>query len=201
MLKFPLNSELYTCDHLQSLESMLLQGFGVLTVPDETTGKPVHLSGLENIIQTQLAGYENKEELRTYLVKDKQTHLLVCIFSLRTASLIFKGNKNFHDVIPSVELAYFAVNKCYREKFPEESKGCGSYCFDTFITDIVKEIYDLAGCNELFLFAINRLRLIEYYNKLGFEELSPEDENEITKNISIDKEKDCKFLHRKIATM
>lgn len=200
MLKFPLDNGFFTCDHLKTLEQFLLQGFEVLPVFD-SNGEKITLSGLQNIIQNNLSDAENKDELRTYLIKDKETKEVACLFSLKTGSLIFDNKTdNFHEVIPAIELAYFAFNKCYREKHPK-SKGFGASFFDVFVTDIVKEIYDLAGCSYLYVFAINHTKLIKTYLDLDFEELPEAQENEVVKNISADTTEGCKFLYKNISTM
>lgn len=104
-------------------------------------------------------------------------------------------------IVPCVELVYLTVDKNFISKFPNH-KGVGAMSFDAFIVPIVKELNKLCGCTNLFLFAINHKKLIDYYkNQMDFEELPPVLEKYIVNNLKTKENEDCKFLYQHISLM
>lgn len=115
---------------------------------------------------------EHEEELieRTYIVRDNKTGALAAWFSMQSSTLPYQEvNADFH--IPAIELTNFAVDARYHKNHAEEFTDVkiGEYVFFNFIIPISHCISKLCGCRDIFIFALNKERLLKYYqNTLGF---------------------------------
>jgi len=148
---------------------------------------------------------DEKEGLaRTYLVKDRETGEIVCFFSLKagmisindTGRKLFGKNESF-GTVPGMELSHLAMNGAYVREH-QQAKGLFVDIFDSFIIPIVKAAQEMIGLRYLYVFAINRESLIEYYKMLGFRRLKPEDEEKLNIRIRPHYNKDCIFMFMKI---
>lgn len=185
--------------------------FEVLEVLDEY-GVSKTPKGLQNSINNRIAEMDSRNLLKTYLVYakhynsdlNKDIEELAFVFCLRSSSMNFTERNNsisMNEIIPAVELVYFAAEKNYREKHPS-TKGLGLFVYDNFLTPIVQQIAKLVGCKNLYLFAINDKTLVDYYcDKLMFESLPEELEDAVVNNLVTEDNEKCKFLYQQIEYM
>ncbi len=202
-ISFPLKFDNFTCEPYSASLASYLSKFNVLKVKDET-GTEVYYNELENEIR-DAGRLSDADIFKTYLVfynHGSNQKELACVFSIRCSSMHFqnKSKRNFFsEIVPCIELVYFAVDDNYQKNHPE-IKGTGSMVFDSFIVQIVQELNRLCGCKYLFLFAINDKKLVQYYIKrMDFQELPEKEEAAVIKNLQTVVTKGCKFLFQDIA--
>ena len=101
------------------------------------------------------------------------------------------------DTIPAIELANLAVNDAYRR---EESKiaKIGFHVFDRFILPIVRNVADLIGVQCLYVYALPKERLIQYYASLGFMRLPSEAEAFVHSHVKPAYDRGCIFMYQGI---
>ena len=94
-------------------------------------------------------------------------------FSMQTSTLPYQNkDSNFH--IPAVELTNFAIDKIYKKNHKDEfiNTSIGMHVFFSFVEPIAYSVAKLVGCQDIYVFALNKLKLLDYYkNKLGFRTL------------------------------
>ena len=180
-----LNTEHFVIEHLldSSVNRQLVEGFVV----------PNNAHGLESYLKLQAEGDEKNNGSRTFLIKDAATGKLACYFSLRTGLIAIQREDGLFDTIPAIELANFAVNDAYRS---EESKiaKIGFHVFDRFILPIVKNISDLVGVQCLYVYALPKERLIQYYTSLGFMRLPSDAESFVYSHVKPAYDRGCIFM-------
>ena len=150
--------------------------------------------GLELFLKEAALEDEENNSNRTYLVKDNETKEVVAYFSLRTGLVTMGGEKDFI-TIPSIELANFAVNSCYRENH-SESKYLGAVVLSEFIHPIVRYISDFIAVKILYIYALPEEDLIKYYERLGFNRLDKEQERFVHSHIKPDYDTGCIFMYQ-----
>ena len=192
--KIILENELFYCEHLTNRENVIeeLSSFSI----QKSTG-----NGLLNYLKNYALDDEYSGEMRTYLVRDKQTQEIVGYFSLK-AGMVSINEKRilFHrefDCIPGIELANFAVNDSYRETHKEYA-GIGKIIFSYFIYPIVKKVSNQIGVYMLYIFALPYKKLLSYYETLHFQRLTSTEEYYVHKRIKPRYDKDCVFMCQKI---
>lgn len=136
---------------------------------------------------------------KIYLVRNSKTKTIVAWFGLKSATLPFNDKGNSF-LIPAIEMTHFAVDE--RFKSPENEKRpikTGEFIFWNYILPIVQNVSEAVGCKNLFLFAINTPKLINYYKtKLGFKEFLNLDDKDFFDYAISDYDSDCKFLYMPI---
>ena len=187
--KIILENEIFYCQHIDADEELheLIHQFTVQT----ETGQ-----GLVDYLQYHALRDEFANEMRTYLVRDKQSHELVGYFSLKAGMVSFNERKGIvkseFDCVPGIELANFAVNNSYKEKHDYE--GLGSIIFSYFILPIAKNASKQIGVKMLYIFALPYANLIHYYETLRFGRLSPAEEYYVHNRIKPRYDADCIFM-------
>ena len=134
---------------------------------------------------------------KTYLVRDKRNRNLVAWFSLKNATLPYNSREDSF-LIPAVELTHFAVDERYKNVVLQDnfSVKTGEFIFWNLILPIVKNISEEVACKDLFVFAINTPKLIDYYkNRLGFKEIENLDDKLFFEYAVPDYDDNCKFLY------
>lgn len=203
---FPLQINIHSMDFYVEVYSgndsrTKLARFEPIPVED-SNGNIVDLIGLKRDINEHIAELDESDLLKTYFVyklnEDYPKKELAYIFSLRCSSLTFQ-DKAFNEVIPAIELVYFATEKSFKER-NKDAKHLGTAIFDQIVFEIVKTVAILVGCKVLFLFAINDTKLVSYYKtQLLFEEYdNPEIEKAIVSRLKTEDNKGCKFLYQVI---
>ena len=162
-------------------------------------------------LSTYLKDYALKEEarvMRTYLVRDIDTDELVGYFSLKaglasinesvtevadeeTGRIYFQRE---FDTVPGVELANFAVNSKYVEKYPYH-KGLGRSIFNNFVIPVIKNVEKSVGVTMVYIYALPYERLIERYKAYGFRRLPENDENDLHTRLKPRYDESCKFMY------
>ncbi len=181
------NSKTFEIEHLdESPENIrLLDGFAV--------GK--NAFGLEIYLKEYAMLDEQNNLSRTYLIKDKSICEIAAYFSLRNGLITQQITSESFDSIPSIELSNFAVNLNYKKNHPEIGK-LGAYVFKTFVLPIVQYVSDFSGVNSLYIYALPEPKLIEHYKKLGFNRLSPQDEQFIYDHVKPKYDDGCIFMYQ-----
>ena len=105
-----------------------------------------------------------------------------------------ENSQNIFDTVPAIELANFAVNNSYKEKYPD-NKGT---IFMNFILPIVEYVAKYVGISILISYALPYDNLINYYQKLGFSRLNPEAEQLLHSRIKPAYDGSCIFMFQKI---
>ena len=154
----------------------------------------------ESQLTRYLVKYARKHEEecmnKTYLVRNKSTGCIFAWFSLKAATLPF-NQKDEIFLTPAIELTHFAVDERY--KVPEnvtDVMKTGEFIFWNFILPIVKEVAEKIACKDLFLFAINTPKLVDYYTQcLGFKEIENIDDKQFFEYEKPDYDSGCKFLY------
>lgn len=164
--------------------------------------------GLDEYLKYR-AGYEEAERMmRTYLVRDIETDECVGYFSLKAGLISLNevevetinretGKKEIvreFDTLPGVELADFAVNSDYVEKYPYQ-KGVGHVIFTEFIVPVVEKAARYVGVKMIYLFALPYDRLIGRYQRYGFRRLPTAQESDLHKRLKPRYDDSCKFMY------
>lgn len=153
--------------------------------------------GLENYLKYQAGDDEEKNNSRTYLVKDILTGELVGYFSLRTGLITIQVNKENFDSYPAIELANFAINKRYKDSHPDAIR-LGAYMFNNFIIPLVQSMAKYIGVNALYIYALPEEKLISYYGKLGFSRLPAAQEKFVQQHVKPKYDEGCIFMYQTI---
>ena len=151
--------------------------------------------GLAEYLKYQSAKDEKENNSRTYLVKDILTGELVGYFSLRTGLITIQVKDDSFDSFPAIELANFAINKCYKDSHPDIS-ALGFYIFRKFILPIVNCLSKYVGVNSLYIYALPNERLLNYYKKLGFSRLPKEQEIFVQHHVKPKYDDGCIFMYQ-----
>lgn len=181
----------FFCASLSTYEErQLLFRFDVYDEYKIDDENPWSVKNLKDIINNEVVGLNESDRLRTYLIFDDsgEKEELACVFCLRTNDLLLGD-----ETVPSIELAYFAMEKSYKKKH-SDYEGVGRYFFNVFILPIIETTYHLTGGVFLHLFAINNKKLVSFYKKLGFISLEEKDDKEILSYEENEGNQDCKFL-------
>lgn len=157
--------------------------------------------GLVNYLYGLAQLEEEKNLMRTYVVRDVETNEFVGYFSLK-AGMISIDEKRINDFIsfetrPAVELANFAVNYTYLLNH-DDMVGCGISIFDTLIIPIIEEVSKKIGINLIYIYSLPVNKLVSRYKKYGFKRLSLERENELHKRLKPIYDKGCIFMYQEI---
>lgn len=122
---------------------------------------------------------------------------MACYFSLRSGLIAIRREDDLFDTIPAIELANFAVNDTYRSESGKVAK-VGAYAFRRFVQPIVKNVSDLVGVQCLYIYALPKERLIQYYASLGFMRLPSEDEAFVHSHVKPAYDRGCIFMYQGI---
>ena len=193
-----LANDLFYCEHLNATHQKdITDNFAIY----RDSGK-----GLDDYIK-KLALYEElQNENRTYIVKDNDTEEIAGYFSLKAG--LFSINEEVvlevdnksasFNTFPGIELAEFAVNDKYIDKYPER-KGSGLIIFNDFCISLSKTIQSFIGVKVLYIFALPEENLIERYTKkYGFNRLNLKDENKLHNRIRPSFDDGCVFMYQVI---
>lgn len=89
-----------------------------------------------------------------------------------TAPYQYSGDEILH-VVPSVEIARFAISTEYQSKlFQEEGEKYSDYILSQVLQDIMDLREYALGVEAVVLFSINRPKQLHFYKKNGFHALS-----------------------------
>ena len=194
-----LRTELYYVDHLDAeRDNDDIEEF-TINLPEG--------QGLVTYLKDYAAGDESRV-MRTYLVRDIETDELVGYFSLKAGLASINesvtevtdeetGKKYFRrefDTVPGVELANFAVNSRYVEKYPYH-KGLGRSIFKNFVIPVINDVEKRVGVTMVYIYALPYERLIERYQKYGFRRLPENDENDLHTRLKPRYDESCKFMY------
>lgn len=181
-----LSTDDFVVEHLvdSSANQQLLASFSVAN----------DANGLEVYLKRRAVIDEERNESRTYLVKDAYTGELACYFSLRSGLITVSSGDGSFDTIPAAELSNFAVNVSYRASH-RNMKKIGAYVFIKFILPIVSCISEWIGMQCLYVYALSKSKLISHYESLGFSRLDAEDEQFVYSHVKPRYDKGCVFMY------
>lgn len=154
--------------------------------------------GLERYLKQEAFSDEASGDSRTYLVRDAENGELACYFSLRSGLITISAGGEAFDTIPAIELANFAVNHAYRTTHRTSLK-IGAFAFEKFVLPIVRHVAKFIGIQCLYLYALPEPKLIEHYERLGFERMSEDEAKFIYSHIKPRYDKGCIFMFQYIA--
>lgn len=178
----------FYCTHLQCPDLKDIQDF---TCRDDR-GR-----GLVNYLQHRAWYDECYDAMRTYLVRDTESHELVGYFSLKAGLVSGEEyvveDETAFDTLPGVELANFAVNYEYIKAHPNV-KGIGLLIFNDFVLQITKRAADNIGLQLLYIFALPEDKLIERYYEYGFLRLNKKSEENLHHRLKPKYDKGCIFM-------
>jgi hypothetical protein len=154
--------------------------------------------GLVAYLQKEAAGDEQLGMMRTYLVRMKRTHECIGYFSLKAGLVsvretLVDENVSF-DTIPGVELANFAVNAIYVQKY--QIKGIGGVIFSNFILPIIGRAASYVGICLVYLFALPQPALLNHYGKYGFQRLNKDAEDKLHRRLKPSYDESCIFMYQ-----
>ena len=154
--------------------------------------------GLVNYLQNYAPNDERVGTMRTYLVRMLKTDECVGYFSLK-AGLVSLRETQFEDevefdTLPGVELANFAVNADYVQKY--HAKGIGGVTFANFILPVIRTAANYVGICLVYLFALPYPALLKNYHRYGFRRLSPAAEHKLHKRLKPSYDKSCIFMYK-----
>lgn len=154
--------------------------------------------------ETQLTDYlcktarkHQQENLnKTYLVRLKDNDSLVGWFSLKAATLPY-NDKDEVFLTPAIEMSHFAIDERYKTVSEDEnSMKTGEFIFWNHILEKVNEAAEKIACKDLFIFAIDTPKLIDYYKtRLCFHELKDIEEKNFFEYAVPDYDEGCKFMY------
>ena len=188
MIYFPLETKLFTYQHILDVEQNLvdIKKFSV----NQPSGK-----GLENYIRNYAVSDEEASYARTYLVKNKITHEIASYFTLKTGLFTLELPEGDFFTVPGIELADFAVNSEYREAHPDVTE-IGKTTFREFVLPLTHFVRSFIGVKALYIYALNQKRLIQHYEEMGFRRLSPEKEKFVHQHVKPQYDFGCIFMYQ-----
>ena len=155
-------------------------------------------SGLERYLKRHALADEDAGVMRTYLVRFKATRELVGFFSLK-AGLVSLNEVPMQqtavfDTVPGVELANFAVNGAFAQRY--NARGLGFLLFSGLIEPFVREHAKTIGIYMLYLFALPFPKLLRTYENYGFRRLTPTDEKLLHQRLKPAYDDSCIFMYQ-----
>ena len=125
------------------------------------------------------------------------------LFSLK-AGLISIHEQNtldnaIFDTLPGVEIASFAVNRIFVQKY--DFKGLGGILFRQLITPFVKKLATALGIYMVYLFALPQPKLLATYKYYGFQRLAPQDETLLHRRLKSAYDYSCIFMFKPLKEM
>jgi len=194
-----LRTRLYYVEHLNPQSSQDLKDIKNFYIQDENG------QGLDDYIKYYACGDEENREMRTYLVRTISGDECVGYFSLKAGLVSVNESEEYDedtgeaiqtfDTLPGVELADFAVNSAFIEKYPS-LKGVGLLIFSEFIIPLVNMAAQYVGVKMIYIFALPFDRLIRRYEKYGFRRLSGEAEYDLHKRLKPRYDQECRFMYQ-----
>ena len=157
--------------------------------------------GLEMYLKHSAAKDEISQNMRTYLVKSKETDELIGYFSLKAGMVTYneKFFKKGFESLPAIELANFAVNEKFnKDLLYEFEESIGNMMFVDFILPIVKKATVHIGASVLYIFSLPYGKLMKHYTKMGFMRLPQWVERKVHKRIKPNYDKNCIFMYQMI---
>ena len=164
---------------------------------------PVHQAGAGVVEYLQQEAYRDEQKglMRTYLVRAKYTDEFVGFFSLKAGLVSTResdnGGESSFDTLPSVEVAYLAIDQHFRDRYPE-TEGCGLIVFEQLIMPIIRRAAGLIGISRVYIFSLDEERLVENYRGYGFLSLSREQEESLHRRLKPRGLRGCKFMYMKL---
>ena len=153
--------------------------------------------------ETQLTNYlckiakkHQKENLnKIYLVRQRTSDSLVAWFALKAATLPY-NDKDEVFLTPAIEMTHFAVDERYKAiSDDEDSMKTGEFIFWNHILETAKEAAQKIACKDLFIFAIDTPKLVNYYKtRLCFRELENIEDKNFFEYAEPDYDDGCKFM-------
>lgn len=156
--------------------------------------------GLERYIKKHALDEEQSNLARTYLVKDSDTDEIAGFFSLKAgmigANEVRRLGHTEFDSIPGIEISNFAINDMYKNNHKGQSKThmLGYTFFIDLILPIIEDISEKIGVSVLYIFALPEQKLIEHYQKYGFQRLPKKIERRIHRRIRPRYDNGCIFM-------
>ncbi len=185
-------TEFLDCRHLEG-SSQDLQCIHDFEVPFPETGK-----GLEIYLKDYAIQDEQDSRMRTYLVRYKATNECVGYFSLKAGLISINEARQpeakVFDTLPGVELANFAVNRRFVDKY--DSHGVGHVIFRSLIIPFVFQLAANLGIYVIYIFALPYPKLITTYEKYGFQRLSSEAELALHRRLKPNYDQSCIFMYQ-----
>ncbi|MBR4900821.1 MAG: hypothetical protein IKX48_06815 [Victivallales bacterium] len=190
-MKLP-ESDILKCEHIGDSPKDM-DDMDTFEVHHRETGK-----GLELYFKRYALQDEYNDLMRTYVVRHKVTDECVGYFSLKAGLIAINekkesGNISF-DTLPGVELANFAINKTFAEKY--NSHGLGKVLFLDLIAPFVTQLSEYLGIYMLYLFALPYKKLMSTYESYGFKRLPSLAEQELHKRIKPAYDQSCIFMYQ-----
>ena len=190
-MKLPENNSLI-CNHLgNSVKDLVDVHSFEVAHPD--TGK-----GLEVYLKQQAFHDECYNLMRTYLVRWKPTSECVGYFSLKAGLISVnekcKQEQDVFDTLPGVEIANFAINGHFSQKY--SINGLGGMLFRQLIAPFIQKHAKTLGIYMVYLFALPVPKLIKTYESYGFQRLSPQDEKLLHRRIKPVYDQSCIFMYQ-----
>lgn len=154
--------------------------------------------GLVRYLQRMAFADERNGDMRTYLVRDKETEELVGYFSLKAGLVSIDesdsvGRGSF-DTMPAVELANYAINGNYRDAHPS-SRGCGKVIFRELILTVARMAAGYIGIHLLYIYSLPIRQVMENYAGYGFVRLPEEDEALLHSRLKPRYDAQCVFMY------
>ena len=185
-------TEFLDCRHLEGTVQDL-QCIHDFEVPFPETGK-----GLEIYLKDYAIQDEQDGRMRTYLVRYKATNECVGYFSLKAGLISINETRQLEtelfDTLPGVELANFAVNRKFVDKY--DSHGIGHVVFRELIIPFVFQLAENLGIYMIYIFALPYPTLITAYEKYGFQRLSSEAELALHQRLKPNYDQSCIFMYQ-----
>lgn len=190
-MKLP-ESDYLKCNHMGESPKDLAD-IEAFEVHHRETGKGLELYFKKYALQDEQNGL-----MRTYIVRHKATAECVGYFSLKAGLIAINennesGNVSF-DTLPGVELANFAINKNFSEKY--KSHGLGKVLFLDLIVPFINQLSDYLGIYMIYLFALPQRKLISTYESYGFRRLPAIAEQELHERIKPAYDQSCIFMYQ-----
>ncbi len=159
---------------------------------------PEIAQGLENYLKQQALQDEREGLMRTYLVHLRDRKECVGYFSLKAGLVsvneISDQDTVFFDTLPGVELANFALNHNFTQKYDVE--GLGNILFERIIVPLVQQLSNSLGIYLIYLYALPIERLIKNYEKYGFRRLPADAEEQLHRRIKPAYDHSCIFMYK-----
>lgn len=161
--------------------------------------------GITEYFNTQAFNDENDYSVRSYVVKLKDTEIVIAYFTLKCGSIPFMEdaiNLTFSKetkLISGIELVNIALNDKALRIIKQLHIQEGKNIFYDIVQPIVKHVSEEIGTKVLYLFAINQ-KLADYYKTWGFESVDDEPYNErLNQDWQNEYSQKCIFMYKSVA--
>lgn len=148
--------------------------------------------GLQKFIRDDAINADNNNDIRLYIIYDKEIKMLVGFYTLSPTCMIRKMEseketsealefeKLVSKVVPCIEIEHFALNEVYLDWLKENgynNRGIGYYIYQQYVRNTLIATLENIAFSYVILHAYRHVKVINAYRRMGFETYEDDQEN------------------------